>query len=278
MKSRLFVLSSCAMLAAASVGQAALLAYEPFNYSSIGTGTATTATGFTGTWTVGQGSVTVMSNLTYTDTNTENLATQDSAARINTPGRAKVSLGSSITLSSTPVYASALVRGGGNSGGDGQGFFFTGSGSGANTSLFAGFGAGFSATHSGFGIGGIDGSFGNWANPNSFSSGGNFSNGSQPGDPAHWIVLAITNTGVDAWIDPTVDNVEAGTLGSPQASLSIALGSISGIGLNTIAASPTVDEIRIGQSFLDVSGRPVPEPAILSVLAGLGMIALRRRA
>src|SRR6516162_5677763 len=70
-----------AVLSFAIVANAAVTAYEPFNYSgSIANGTATTGSGFTGNWTCG-GAGTAVSGLTYPNLPTANSALQSGSSR-----------------------------------------------------------------------------------------------------------------------------------------------------------------------------------------------------
>jgi hypothetical protein len=68
------------LAAVTSTGYAGLNAYEPFNYTSIPNGTASTATGFTGNWTCGT-TPTVITGLTYTGLPTANSALSSTSGR-----------------------------------------------------------------------------------------------------------------------------------------------------------------------------------------------------
>src|SRR5262245_16380503 len=66
--------AAAAGAASAQSASASLIAYEPFNYATLANGTASTATGtptqttgggFSGNWSQGQGSISVVSGLTY---------------------------------------------------------------------------------------------------------------------------------------------------------------------------------------------------------------------
>lgn len=251
------------LLAIASPLNAALIAYESFNYSSISGGTATTGSGFNGSWVVGQGGVNVTTGLTYST-----LPSEFSAGQTTGPTRAKESLASPIT--SGTVFTTLLLKNSGNSGGDGAGFIL----SGTSGNLFVGFGAGFSADQTGFGLGAI-GSGNGWGNPTSFTNAANISN-----TAIHFIALStdLATNSTSLWINPTVANVAAGTLGTPSLTISsVTLGSITGIGMNAISAQTTIDEVRIGDSWASVAG--VPEPSASAGIFGIGglILLLRRR-
>ena len=110
------LLCSCA-------GHAAIIAYEPFNYAAgtLANGTASTASGFTGNWTVSAFPQIVNTVLTYPNLTAVNRAYQHAAAG------AQTTVGLASPLSSGTKYFSYLFKGSGNSGGDTVGVFFKGS-------------------------------------------------------------------------------------------------------------------------------------------------------
>lgn len=260
MKYKLTPLVGLSLLQAAPLN-AALTAYEPFDYTGgISNGDPTTATGFSGNWDIGQGSLSSSSDLTYTD-----LPTSGGSATGAGATRALESLTSSVA--SGTVYTSLLYQGGGNSGGVTVGAILSGS----TSSLFIGFGAGFTGTETGFGLASID-------TGNTFAFATGYENAANINNTAiHFLVLELnldTNT-TSLWIDPTVSDVAAGTPGTADlVTSSFDIGSLTGIGYNTDGVNPTIDELRIGTSFVDVSG--IPEPSS-TALAGLGALALLRR-
>jgi len=256
-------LGALALLAVSSPLNAALIAYESFNYTSIANGTAATGTGFSGNWNVGQGSIAVTTGLTYSG-----LPSDASSGRTTGAARAKETLASPIT--SGTIFTTLLLKNSGNSGGDGAGFILSGS----SGNLFVGFGAGFSADETGFGLGAI-GSGDGWGNPTSFTSAANISN-----TAVHFIAIStnLATNSTSLWINPTAANVAAGTLGAANLTInSVTLGTITGIGMNAISAQTTIDEVRIGDSWASVAG--VPEPSTSAGLIGIGglFLLLRRR-
>jgi hypothetical protein len=256
-------IAAFALLPATQI-HAALLAYEPFDYASIGNGTAVTGDGFAGNWNIGQGGLSVTTNLTY-----PGLPTEASAAKSLNATRALATLDSPVT--SGVVYATLLLQGGGNSGADKVGFMLTGT----TSSLFVGFGDGFSGSDTWFGMGEIGG--GNtWGNPTSFTNGVAASN-----TAVHFVLLEVnlTTNAINLWLDPTAANVAAGTPGSATQSINVALGNITGFGINAIGgALPTIDEVRVGDTMAAVAGIPEPGAAALLGVAGLTLLLRRRKA
>jgi hypothetical protein len=118
-------------------------AYESFNYGSLANGTASTATGFTGNWTIA-GTANIIGNLGYPALPTLNSAFEQ------LPGgqRNQVSLGT--TLVKGTVYMSFLYNQTGNNGGNINGLYLPGSGA---TSLFVGLTGPWSGTEGKLGLG-----------------------------------------------------------------------------------------------------------------------------
>src|SRR5262245_12911562 len=116
---------------AATNARATLAAYEPFNYpaGTLTNGSPSTATGFTGNWTVSAFPQIVNTVLSYPGLTPINRAYQHAAAGAQTT----VALAS--PLSSGTKYISYLFKGSGNSGGDTVGVFFKGNNA---SSLFCG--------------------------------------------------------------------------------------------------------------------------------------------
>jgi hypothetical protein len=266
MKSKFTCILALALLPAAPLC-ASIIAYEPFAYNSgIANGATATGTGFSGTWNIGQGSLTTTPGLDLAG-----LPTTANSAKAGGPTRALESLAAPITTGTT--YVSFLLQGTGNSGGDAVGFILSGS----TGSLFVGYGGGFTQTETLFGMGTID-SGNTWANPTSFTSAGPISN-----TALNYLVLQTTvgSPGVSLWINPAVEAVASASLGSANLVFSnLSLESITGFGYNAIGgALPILDEVRIGTSFADVAGVPEPSTAALVGLGalGLGVFALLRR-
>lgn len=239
------LLCSCA-------GHAAIIAYEPFNYAAgtLANGTASTASGFTGNWTVSAFPQIVNTVLTYPNLTAVNRAYQHAAAG------AQTTVGLASPLSSGTKYFSYLFKGSGNSGGDTVGVFFKGSNA---TSLFAGFRTPNSATLTGFGLGTV----------NSTTLGGATALGSAVNinnTATHFIVIQIdfdtsgANDTVSLWIDPPANAATPGVAANVVAS-TFDVGTISAFGINiTGGYNPILDEIRIGDTYGDVAAY-VPPPA-----------------
>jgi hypothetical protein len=254
MKNLLFPFLACLSLAPIDSSHAALVAYEPFNYASLTNGTATTGTGFSGAWTSAGPASTIQPNLTFPD-----LPTQAAAVR---PGAGqKATELFSGAISGGTIYASFLIKGNGDSGGVSVGGVFTGS----TGNLFVGFGAGFTATETGFGLGTLPNG-GGYAGVSGYQNAMNLSN-----TATHYIVLSLdsaTNS-VSLWINPAVTSVAMGDPGVPTLSTgAFTLGNITGLGYQGDGVTPTVDEFRVGTTFADVAG--VPEPNIC-VWIGVGL-------
>ena len=239
-------------------------AYEPFNYTTLANGAATTASGFTGNWTIG-GTVTLDTGMTYPSLPTSNKAFKQA------PGnRSQVSLANS--LSGGTVYVSFLFNQLGNNGGDLNGVYFPGSGA---NSLFCGFGVfgGDTATTGKFGLASV-------ATSGGASGGTSFA--MKTGvkyNQAHLAVLKIdfntsgANDTVSLWIDPPAGTNSPGTIADVTYG-SFDVGTISGIGFNFQGggAQEIYDEIRVGSTYGDVvgssAGATVPTTLALSVASG----------
>ena len=123
-------------------------AYESFNYptGAFTNNTPSTASGFTGNWTVAA-FPNIVAGLSYSNLPSAANAYQHSAAGSQTT----VSLAS--PLSSGTRYISFLFKGSGNSGGDTVGVFFKGNNA---SSLFAGFRVPDTGITTGFGLGTVN--------------------------------------------------------------------------------------------------------------------------
>src|SRR5262249_27391877 len=133
-----------AVLLIAGIANAAITAYEPFNYASgsFANNTPATGSGITGNWTCG-GAGTIGTGLTYPGLSVAN------HSLISGGSRQFVSLSSPI--SSGTKYISFLFNASGNMGGNIDGVFFP---NGNSTCLWFGFGLGpFSGAQGQLGIG-----------------------------------------------------------------------------------------------------------------------------
>jgi hypothetical protein len=247
---------------APSSALAAPAAYEPFDYpaGALANGTASTAVGFTGNWTVSAFPQIVNTVLTYPSLTAVNRAYQHAAAGAQT----SVALAS--PLASSTKYLSYLFKGSGNSGGDTVGVFFKGNNA---TSLFCGFRAPNSATLTGFGLGTV----------NSTTLGGATALGSAVNinnTATHFIVIKIdfdTAGALDTvslWIDPPANAADPG-VGANVTASTFDVGSIGAFGINiTGGYSPILDEIRVGDSYGDVTAYVPPPDAPTGLTATPG--------
>ncbi len=246
---------------------AVVIVYEPFNYSTaINNGDPTTASGFTGNWTV-NGTASIVAGLTYPGLPTANSALSQNG------GRDQVSLNT--PLSSGTKFISFLFNQPADNGANYNGIFLPGSGA---TSLFAGY------VFAGTGTGGTYG-LGSVATASASGTGGTtlVQYGGAGATPIsyntnHLIVLEIdfntsgANDTVSLWIDPP-----AGT-NSPGVSATLTtsaydVGTISGIGFNLQGGGvDKFDEVRVGNTYAQVvgssAGATVPTTLALSIAAG----------
>lgn len=252
-----------ALIASASLVRASLSAYEPFNYSSLPSGAASTASGFAGNWTCGS-APTIISSLTYTGLPTANSALSSTGGRqfenFSTP------------LSSGTKWISFLFSQAGNNGGNACGVYFPNGG----TGLFFGFGlAPFSGTQGGLGLGSMT------TTGTSVTSAVNLAS-SFLGTygTTYLVVLKIdfntsgVNDTVTVYLNPTANSASPGVAATYTVS-TFDVGTIAGIGFQNQGGGFAIkaDEIRVGDSYADVSGipaNPVP-PAITAVSPGTGL-------
>ena len=257
------------LAACISTAHATLLAYEPFNYSSIANGTAVTGTGESGTWTCGS-TPSIVTGLTYSGLPTANSAMQSSG------GRQYVGFTSS--LSSGTKWISFLFQSGsGNSGGNINGVYFPNGG----TGLWFGFGLNaYSGSQGYLGIGSMDTTGTSALGASSLAQSYLGTYGT-----LYFVAIQIqygAGTGghdlVTVYLNPTA-NAAAPGVSSTYSVGTFSVGTITGIGLNVQGAGNiTVDEIRTGQSYGDVSGyvsvSPPATPTGLGATAGVNSVAL----
>ncbi|MDB6017825.1 MAG: Fibronectin type domain protein [Pedosphaera sp.] len=239
-----------ALIAMTGIANAALNAYEPFNYTTLRNGTNATGTGFTGNWTCGA-SPTIATGLTYPALSVANSALSSGSSR------QLVSLSSAI--SSGTKYISFLYTASGNMGGNIDGVFFP---NGNTTCLWFGFGLGpFSGTQGQLGLGSMTtaGTAAVGATSLKQVGLGNYAS-------TYLIVLKIdfdtsgANDTVTVYTNPVANATAPGVTAAGTLS-TYDVGAISGIGLNVQGgATITVDEIRVGDTYGDVVGF-VPPPS-----------------
>lgn len=238
--------------------------YEPFNYTTLANGDATTASGFTGNWTIG-GTVTLDTGMTYL-----NLPTANKAFKQSPGNRSQVSLVN--PLSSGTKYISFLFNQLGDNGANFNGVYFPGNGA---SSLFCGFGVfgGFSATAGSFGLGSVTTS-------GAASTGANFARKTGVNyNQMHLAVLQIdfntsgANDTISLWIDPPAGTNAPGVAADVSYS-SFDVGTISGVGLNFAGggAADIADEFRVGSTYGEVVGSSanatIPTTLALAVSTG----------
>ncbi len=259
---------------ATPTGTYAPSAYEPFNYGSLANGNASTASGFTGNWTIG-GSANIIGNLTYPSLPTANNAFEQFPAG----QRDQVSFAA--PLSSGTKFISFLYNQAGDNGGNRNGLYLPSSGA---TSLFVG-------PYPWSGVAGVM-TLSTVTTVSGSATGTGATLAQMPGpaqvmnyNQTNLVVLRIdfntsgTNDTVSLWLNPTAGGVTpAGNINAPNPDLVVStydVGTISGIGFNFQggAAGEQFDEIRVGDTFGDVSGYVVstvnPTPTnIVTVVAG----------
>jgi hypothetical protein len=251
---------------ATPTGTYAPTAYEPFNYGSLANNDASTASGFTGNWTIG-GSVSIIGNLSYPALPTANSSFQQ------LPGGQRDTVSLATPLSGGTKFVSFLYNQAGDNGGNVNGLFLPGSGS---TSLFVGLTAPFSGTAGSFGLASVVTANGSATGLSSLLG---QLNGGLNYNQTNFIVVGIefntsgNNDTVSLWINPP-----AGVTALPAANLTVSsydVGSITGVGFNFQGggAVEQYDEIRVGDTYGDVSGYAVSSvnttpTNIVSVVSG----------
>lgn len=235
--------------------EAAVNAYEPFNFTSLPTGTASTASGFTGNWTCGS-TPTIIASLTYPSLPTAN------SALSSTAGRQFENF--SAPLASGTKWISFLFQQAGNNGGNACGVYFPNGG----TGLFFGFGlAPFSGTQGGLGLGST-------ATTNAGPQGAVNLASSFLGTYGtnYFVALKIdfntsgNNDTVTVYLNPTA-NAAAPGVAATYTIGSFDVGTIAGIGFQNQGGGFAImaDEIRVGDSYADVAGVPAnPVPPVIT--------------
>ena len=223
-----------------------LIAYEPFNYTtSIPDATASTATGFTGNWTCGT-TPSVVAGLTYAALPTANNSLS------STSGRQSVSFASPLT--SGTKWISFLFNMAGNNGGNICGIYFPNGG----TGLFFGYGLNPITASTGALRPGSILTMGNAAQgATSLASGFTGTYGATP----YLVVMRIdfntsgANDTVTIYINPTANSATPGVAASYTVT-TFDVGSITGIGFQNQGGGFAIkaDEIRVGESYVDVVG------------------------
>ena len=242
--------------------------YEPFDYStgSFSDGTPATGSGLSGSWTCGSPG-TVVSGLTYPD-----LPVADNALSSG-GGRQFATLAD--PLSSGTKWISFLYKiGAGNPGATINGVYFPNGG----TGLWFGFGLSpYSSTEGQLGLGSMDtmGTTAMGASTLELLGLGTYGN-------TYLVVMKIdfdtsgNNDTVTVYLNP-VANQE--TPGVPAAGThsGFDVGTISGVGLNVVAATVTVDEIRTGNTYAEAISAvtaPPDAPTGLNAVAGTNHVTL----
>ncbi len=262
------ILGLVSLLVSTASSFASVIAYEPFNYSLLATGTNATGTGFTGSWT---GSGSIVAGQTYTG-----LPVTNSALSSASGTRQFVSFANS--LSNGTKYVSFLFKktATGDPGATINGVYFPNGG----TGLFFGFGFGAaSSTQGRLGVGTIVTTGTASLNTATVKT---TSPSLQTYGTLYFVVLKIdfntsgANDTVTVYINPTA-NSSVPVVSADQTALNtLDVGTITGIGLNSAATSLTIDEIRVGDTYGDVAGfAPLPSvPTGLSATPGVNSVSL----
>jgi CxxC motif-containing protein (DUF1111 family) len=254
------------LVALSSTGQAALSAYEPFNYTtSIPNGTASTASGFTGNWACGA-TPTIATGLTYTGLPTANGSFSSSG------GRQFVSFAN--PLSTGTKWISFLFNQGGDNGGNHCGVYFPNGG----TGLFFGYGLNpITANTGGLRPGSILTTGTTVANAASLASSFVGTYGATP----YLIAIQIefntsgANDTVTIYINPAANAASPG-IAATYTLTTFDVGTITGIGFQRPGGAHGIsaDEIRVGDSYGDVVGEGAvvapSAPVITSVAPSTG--------
>jgi len=260
---------SLALLTPLASVDAALVVHEPFAYApgTLASGTAATGNGLSGNWTCGAAG-NIGTGLTYTG-----LPVAQNAL---SSGYGRQFVGLSNPLSSGTRWISFLFHASGNMGANIDGVFFP---NGNSTCLWFGFGLGpYSPTQGQLGIGSMTTAGTTALGATSLQQVGLGNYGI-----TYLIVLRIdfdtsgANDTVTIFTNPVANAsapgvTAAGTYGAYD------VGTISGVGLNvTGAATITVDEIRVGDSYGDVVGHvstPPDAPTGLGATSGSNSVML----
>ena len=242
--------------------------YEPFDYStgSLSDGTPATGSGLSGNWTCGA-SGTVVSGLTYPDLPVANNALSSGG------GRQYATL--TDPLSSGTKWISFLYKiGSGNPGATINGVYFPNGG----TGLWFGFGLSpYSATQGQLGLGSMDTT---GTNPTGASSLVQLGLGTY-GD-TYLVVMKIefdtsgNNDTVTVYLNPVANQQTPGVAAAGTHS-AFDVGTISGVGLSVSAATVTVDEIRVGNTYgeaINAVTVPPDAPTGLNATAGTNQVSL----
>jgi MBG domain-containing protein len=262
------LISTLALIAMAGIASASVNVYEPFNYASgaFANNTAATGSGLTGNWTCGA-SGTIGTGLTYPGLTVANNALSSGSSR------QFVSLATPI--SSGTKWISFLYKASGNMGGNIDGVFFPNNNT---TCLWFGFGLGpFSGTAGQLGLASMTTAGTAAVTASSLKQIGLGNYGT-----TYLIALKIdfdtsgANDTVTVYTNPVANAsspgvVAAGTLTTYD------VGIISKIGLNVQGgATISVDEIRVGDTYGDISGfvPPPSAPTGLTAAAGLNSVSL----
>ena len=249
--------SATSSVVSITVSAAVINPYESFNYSvgSLATGTASTATGFSGSWTVGNG--TIVAGLSY-----PNLPATNNALS-TTGSRDRVAFANPI--SGGIKYVSFLFNQLGNNGGNLNGLMLTGSGA---KSVIAGITAPVSGTVGGFGLGLVDTASAGATGISTFS-------GQQVNtfsyNQSHLIVLKV-DYGADTislWLDPAAGNENpTGSADLTWSSVGMVtnVGNITGMGFNIQGGgnADVFDEFTVADTYGDAvgyTGAPPPPVA-----------------
>lgn len=259
---------SLVLLATMGLSHATAVVYEPFDYSTgtFNDGTATTGDGFTGNWTCGSAG-TVISGLTYPDLPVANNALSSTGAR------QFATLAS--PLSSGTKWVSFLYKiGSGDPGATINGVYFPNGG----TGLWFGFGLSpYSATEGQLGLGSMNttGTSATGATTLELLGLGTY------GD-TYLVVMKIefdtsgNNDTVTVYLNP-VANQETPGVAAAGTHSGFDVGTISAVGLNVVAATVTVDEIRVGDTYAEaisaVTAAP-DAPTGLNATAGTNHVFL----
>ena len=242
--------------------------YEPFDYpaGSLSDGTAATGIGLSGNWTCGTAG-TVVSGLSYPD-----LPVVDNALS-SSGGRQFATLAS--PLSSGTKWISFLYKiGAGDPGATINGVYFPNGG----TGLWFGFGLSpYSASQGQLGLGSMNTTGTSATGATSLTHLGLGTYGT-----TYLVVMKIEfntsgdNDTVTVYLNPVANQQTPGVAAAGTVS-SFDVGTISGVGLNVVAATTTIDEIRTGDTYgeaVNAVTAPPNAPTGLNATVGTNLVSL----
>jgi hypothetical protein len=282
---RMIALAAIALLISAPAGRAQLIAYDGFNYTpGQSLDTQNGGSGFAGPWTLLSGTAQVQAGSLVPPAPSAALPETGNSLSVTPagslgPADASRTLATPVTGTvGTSIWVSVVMQGAGLSGSSAQGALVVSDGAGTGFSITTGTAGGGIAPNN--------------PPPSSDWSLSDAGTGASEGKSTtlntvqSLLVAQVTfgaiNDTVTLFVNPVLTVTPPTTPSATEtvqhaATLSqfdVEYGSLSGA-----ATSTFFDEIRLGNSFADVTGTAVPEPStlLLAGVAGMGLIGRRNR-